>query len=34
MPEIARLGGFKLGYLLNFNARVMKDGIRRLAHNL
>ena len=29
-----RLSGLKLGYILNFNARVMKDGIRRLAHNL
>lgn len=29
-----RLGGFKLGYLLNFHTRFMKDGIMRLANNL
>ena len=29
-----KLGGFKLGYLLNFNALHMKDGIKRLVHGL
>ena len=27
-----RLGGFRLGYLLNFNVPLMKDGIARLAN--
>ena len=29
-----RLGGFRLGYLLNFNVRLMKDGIVRIANGL
>ena len=29
-----RLGGFKLGYLLNFNAARMRDGIVRLVNGL
>lgn len=29
-----RLGGFRLGYLLNFNVPKMKEGIRRLANGL
>jgi len=29
-----KLGGFKLGYLLNFNVVRMKDGIRRVANGL
>jgi GxxExxY protein len=29
-----KLGGFKLGYLLNFNVMHMRDGIRRLANGL
>ncbi|HEY3814186.1 MAG TPA: GxxExxY protein [Caulobacteraceae bacterium] len=29
-----RLGGFRLGYLLNFNVPMMKDGIVRLANGL
>ncbi len=29
-----RLGGFKLGYLLNFNVALMKQGLRRLANGL
>jgi GxxExxY protein len=29
-----RLGGWGLGLLLNFNVPVLKDGIRRLVHNL
>ena len=29
-----RLGGYKLGYLLNFNVPVMRDGIKRLANKL
>lgn len=29
-----RLGGFKLGYLLNFNVAHMRDGIVRLANRL
>jgi len=27
-----RLGGFKLGYLLNFNVRHMKDGVKRIVN--
>lgn len=29
-----RLGGFKLGYLLNFNVAHMRDGITRLVNGL
>ena len=29
-----RLGGFRLGYVLNFNVTLMKDGIHRLANGL
>jgi GxxExxY protein len=29
-----RLGGFKLGYLLNFNVSLMRDGITRLVNGL
>jgi GxxExxY protein len=29
-----RLGGFKLGYLLNFNVALMRDGITRLVNGL
>ena len=29
-----RLGGFKLGYLLNFNVTYMRDGITRLVNGL
>ncbi len=29
-----KLGGFRLGYLLNFNVALMKDGIIRLANGL
>ena len=29
-----KLGGFHLGLLLNFNVRVLKDGIRRIANDL
>lgn len=29
-----RLGDFRLGMLLNFNVRLMKDGIRRVANGL
>jgi len=29
-----KLGGFRLGYLLNFNVARMKDGIRRVVNDL
>jgi GxxExxY protein len=29
-----KLGGYRLGYLLNFNVRLMKNGIRRIANGL
>lgn len=29
-----KLGGFRLGYLLNFNVRMLKDGVLRLANGL
>ena len=29
-----RLGGFRLGYLLNFNVALMKDGIARIANGV
>jgi GxxExxY protein len=29
-----RLGGFRLGYLLNFNVVLMKDGIHRIANGV
>jgi len=29
-----RLGGFKLGYLLNFNVTLMREGITRLVNGL
>ena len=29
-----KLGSFKLGYLLNFNVRRMKDGMRRMVNRL
>jgi|HubBroStandDraft_2_1064218.scaffolds.fasta_scaffold148420_1 GxxExxY protein len=29
-----RLGGYRLGYLLNFNVALMKDGIFRIANGL
>jgi len=28
-----KLSGFKVGLLINFNVRVLKDGIRRMVHN-
>jgi GxxExxY protein len=29
-----KLGGYRLGYLLNFNVQMMKDGICRMANGL
>ena len=29
-----KLGGFKLGLLINFNVSLLKDGIRRVANHL
>ncbi len=29
-----KLNGSQIGFLLNWNARLMKDGIRRVVHNL
>jgi GxxExxY protein len=29
-----KLGGYRLGYLLNFNVRMLKDGVLRLANGL
>jgi GxxExxY protein len=29
-----KLGGYRLGYLLNFNVAMMKDGIHRMANGL
>ena len=29
-----KLGGFRLGYLLNFNVGLMRDGIVRMVHRL
>lgn len=29
-----KLGGFRLGYLLNFNVSIMRDGIVRMANGL
>ena len=29
-----RLGGFRLGYVLNFNVSLLKDGIHRIANDL
>ena len=29
-----RLGGYRLGYLLNFNVRLMKDGISRVVNSV
>ena len=29
-----RLGGYKLGFLINFHVPVLKDGIRRKVHGL
>jgi GxxExxY protein len=29
-----KLGGYRLGYLLNFNVKMLKTGIRRLANTL
>jgi GxxExxY protein len=29
-----KLGGYRLGYLLNFNVTMMKDGIQRMANGL
>ncbi len=29
-----KLGGYKLGYLLNFNVKMLRDGITRLANGL
>jgi GxxExxY protein len=29
-----KLGGYRLGYLLNFNVLRMKDGIKRVVNNL
>lgn len=34
MLTYLRLGGYKLGLLMNFNATVLKSGIRRLVNNL
>ncbi len=34
MLTYLRLGGFKLGYLLNFNVAHMRDGIKRVVNNL
>jgi len=29
-----KLGGYRLGYLLNFNVKMLKDGISRMANGL
>ncbi len=29
-----RLGGYRLGFLINFHVPVLKDGIRRMVHGL
>jgi GxxExxY protein len=29
-----KLGGFRLGFLLNFNVKLMKNGIKRMVNNL
>ena len=29
-----KLGGYRLGYLLNFNVKMLKDGISRMANDL
>ena len=29
-----KLGGYRLGYLLNFNVKVLKDGISRMVNGL
>lgn len=29
-----KLGGYRLGYLLNFNVKMLKDGISRIANGL
>ena len=29
-----RLSGYQVGLLINFNTKMLKDGIRRLVHNL
>lgn len=29
-----KLGGYRLGYLLNFNVKMLKDGITRMANGL
>jgi GxxExxY protein len=34
MLSYLRLGGFKLGYLLNFNVAHMRDGITRMVNGL
>jgi GxxExxY protein len=34
LPSYLRLGGFKLGYLLNFNVAHMRDGIVRMVNGL
>jgi len=28
-----KLGGYRLGYLLNFNVRSMRDGVKRIVNN-
>jgi GxxExxY protein len=34
LPSYLRLGGFRLGYLLNFNVAHMRDGIVRMVNGL
>jgi GxxExxY protein len=34
LPSYLRLGGFKLGYLLNFNVAHMRDGTVRMVNGL
>jgi hypothetical protein len=34
LSSYLRLGGFKLGYLLNFNVAHMRDGIPRMVNGL
>jgi len=29
-----KLGGYRLGYILNFNVKMMRDGIVRMANGL
>ena len=34
LPSYLRLGGFKRGYLLNFNVPHMREGIARIVNGL